>query len=129
MIIEKRDLYNLDVTLAEIILKHLVAFKGIHRHGILYSHEFEKDSFIHFSDFSDDTEWFLDELIWTFSELTTDASNSENETLFMKNATGKAFTEEEKAKWDNIMDETKAREIRINNGLRLFGKYFRHLWD
>lgn len=50
-------------------------------------------------------DWALDEMIWTFEQLT----DPEDKDLFG--------------------DETKKRDKRIENGLRLFGKYYRGLWD
>jgi hypothetical protein len=57
--------------------------------------------------------WIMDELIWTFESL---KSNDEFD-LF--------YTEENG--WD--MEGRDKHDARIKNGLRLFGKYYRALWD
>ena len=54
----------------------------------------------------------MDEMIWTFAQLKDD----EGEYSFYKDGV-----------WD--FEGRKKYEERINNGLRLFGKYFRGLWD
>lgn len=72
-------------------------------------------------------EWLLDELIWTFDQLANDGNEdqfydhteSEKETDIMKSI--------KKLKVDRA--GLKAHNDRINNGLILFGKYFRTLWD
>jgi hypothetical protein len=58
--------------------------------------------------------WILDEMIWTFEQI----SNSENEYAFF-NSDGK------------ILDKNaySAYQERIANGTRLFGKYYCNLWD
>jgi hypothetical protein len=56
--------------------------------------------------------WIMDEMIWTFDQL---AHHDE------------IFYNEETDKYD--WDAQKAHDNRIQNGLRLFGKYFRGLWD
>ena len=72
--------------------------------------------------------WMMDELIWTFEQLADDDdgesqfydhSESEKEKDFMKSF--------RKLKVDRAGLE--AHHKRIENGLRLFGKYFRTLWD
>jgi len=72
--------------------------------------------------------WMLDELIWTFAQLADDETGesefydhteSSKEKDFMKSMT--------KLKVDRAGLE--AHNKRIENGLRLFGKYFRTLWD
>ena len=57
--------------------------------------------------------WIMDELIWTFDQL----ANGDD---------GMEFYTEENG-WD-VENHTKYEE-RIKNGLRLFGKYYRALWD
>ena len=57
--------------------------------------------------------WVLDEIIWTFQQLHPD---SEWDTKFH---TDKGFDQE----------GYRAVEERISNGLRLFGRYYRGMWD
>ena len=71
--------------------------------------------------------WMMDELIWTFEQLCDD----DNEAQFFDH------TESSKEKdFNRSMQKLKvdkagleAHQKRIENGLRLFGKYFRTLWD
>lgn len=71
--------------------------------------------------------WMMDELIWTFEQL----CNDDNESQFFDH------TESEKEKdFNKSMQKLKVDRVglelhqkRIENGLRLFGKYFRTLWD
>lgn len=73
-------------------------------------------------------EWVMEELIWTFTQL----SDSNNESQFYDHS-----AEDEKEKDFNIRisqikcdyDAMKIHNDRISNGLRLFGKYYRGLWD
>jgi len=73
-------------------------------------------------------EWVMNEMIWSFTQLTKDdheqqfydnSEVDENEKSIMKQI--------EKIKCD--YDGLKAHNERLNNGLRLFGKYYRGLWD
>ena len=73
-------------------------------------------------------EWVMNEMIWSFTQLTKDdheqqfydhSEVDENEKNIMKQV--------EKIKCD--YDGLKAHNERLNNGLRLFGKYYRGLWD
>jgi hypothetical protein len=57
--------------------------------------------------------WVMEEMIWTFNALKEDQEYE----LFHTESGG----------WDH--DAMKAHNERIKNGLRLFGKYYRGLWD
>ena len=71
-------------------------------------------------------DWVMDELIWTFEQIA------------MEDSTKQFFTHPTE-KFDNFKDHMEAikvdregldaHEKRIENGLRLFGKYYRGLWD
>lgn len=74
--------------------------------------------------------WIMDELIWTFEQL----ADSEGDT-----GEGKFFDHSESNKEKDINKSIQKLKVdraglelhrkRIENGLRLFGKYFRTLWD
>ena len=79
-------------------------------------------------------EWILDEIIWTFEQLNTDWEEqfysgvcdyqwvpTSNNCSTM--TTGPNHTQ----KFDE--EGYKIHSARIDNGLRLFGKYYRNLWD
>ena len=72
-------------------------------------------------------EWLLDELIWTFEQLSKDG----NDDQFYDHTESEKETDINaqisKLKVDRA--GLKAHWERIDNGLMLFGKYFRTLWD
>jgi len=123
--IDKYDTWNMDHTLSLIILPMLKQLKAT-KHGSQIvddedvpphmRHSDPKvteegwdagDNWIHYK-----WEWVLNELIWTFETL----SNDDWEYQF--------FNEKEFDK-----EGHKQYNERIANGLRLFGKYYRGLWD
>lgn len=87
-------------------------------------------------------EWVLDELIWTFEQFQPDCDweqqyyTGEHDMLWVKSkekdANGESFYRMEKGPKDTFKvdhDGMNKHNERINNGLRLFGKYYRNLWD
>lgn len=78
-------------------------------------------------------EWVMDELIWTFEQL---ANENDGEDKFYVEET---IVDEDVSKENDFLlrmgniriDEDGLRDHhkRIDNGLRLFGKYYRGLWD
>lgn len=141
--IDNYDIWGMDHTLALIIQPMLVKLKQQkHGHGwvdnqdvprelrstapgarkgIKNSHDWDHYAGARYS-------WLLDELIWTFEQLADDNtgesqffdhSESEKEKDFNKSI--------QKLKVDRV--GLLAHQKRIENGLRLFGKYFRTLWD
>lgn len=73
-------------------------------------------------------DWVIDEMIWAFAQL----SNEDNDEQFYDhsevNYNDKNFMNQvSKVKLD--VEGLKAHNERIANGLRLFGKYYRGLWD
>lgn len=72
--------------------------------------------------------WVLDELIWTFEQLANDDNNESQFYDHTESSKEKDFNKSiKKLKVDRTGLE--AHQKRIENGLRLFGKYFRTLWD
>ena len=73
-------------------------------------------------------EWLLDELIWTFEQLTKDGNDDQFYDHSESNNPNDDFnTQISKLKVDR--KGLDAHWKRIDNGLILFGKYFRTLWD
>lgn len=82
-------------------------------------------------------EWALDEMIWAFEQLNSD--DWEDQFWITKpEIDWEEYPEDEdqvtkplrwKVEGECDWDARKKHEDRINNGLRLFGKYFRTLWD
>lgn len=104
--IHKYDTWNLDNTLALVILPALKLFK---KETKSYPPELTE------------TGWdeLLDEMIWTFENFVEDQEDQFYET----NANGELS-------FKNVDYEgLKVYHQRIQDGLELFGKYYRHLWS
>jgi hypothetical protein len=71
--------------------------------------------------------WMLDELIWTFEQL----ANDDNESQFYDHTESNKEKNFNKSIQKLTVDRAglELHQKRIENGLRLFGKYFRTLWD
>ena len=120
--IDPWDTWSMDHTLALIIHPMLVQLKQMN-HGY-FSSDPEDAPSIGQGDVTDyggnDTRaldrynWIMDEMIWTFDTLKTDRDHE----LFFNEETG-----------EYNFEGQKEHDERIQNGLRLFGKYFRALWD
>jgi hypothetical protein len=118
--IDSYDTWSMDHTLALIIHPMLVQLRDTN-HGYFSS---DPEDAPHIgqdpgTDFTNDSKaldrykWIMDEMIWAFDTLKTD----EDYKLF--------YTEENG--WD--FEGQRLHNERIDNGLRLFGKYYRALWD
>jgi hypothetical protein len=119
--IDNYDTWSLDHTLALIVHPMLVQLKKTN-HGY-FNVDVEDTPHIEVvegEDFTNDSKgeerynWVMDELIWTFDQL----ANHEDFDLFYDTET---------RQWD--MEAARKHNDRIANGLRLFGKYYRGLWD
>jgi hypothetical protein len=71
--------------------------------------------------------WMMDELIWTFEQL----ANDDHESQFYDHTESRKEKDFNKSIRKLKVDHTglELHQKRIENGLRLFGKYFRTLWD
>lgn len=72
-------------------------------------------------------DYILDEMIWTFTQLSMD----DHEAPFYDHTESRKEPDLNKSVRKLKVDRKglAAHNARINNGLRLFGKYYRHLWD
>lgn len=72
-------------------------------------------------------DYILDEMIWTFTQLSMD----DHEAPFYDHTESSKEPDLNKSVRKLKVDRKglKAHNARINNGLRLFGRYYRHLWD
>jgi hypothetical protein len=120
--IDPYDTWSMDHTLALIIHPMLVQLKKTN-HGF-FSVDIEDVPHIGKGEETDggysDTlaedryNWVMDQMIWTFDHL----ANQDDYDLFFNKET---------EEWDR--DAQADHDKRIKNGLRLFGKYYRGLWD
>lgn len=147
--IDKWDTWSMDNTLALIILPMLKQLKATKQGSPLVDlddlpphmcHTFKKseddwdteDPWVHYK-----WEWVINEMIWTFEQLLDDQWESkyvieEGELDFDeypedegKDVTPVRWKKHYVVNWEG----RQAHLDRIDNGLRLFGKYFRSLWD
>lgn len=150
--IDPYDVWNLDHTLALIIRPALLKLKEVkhgsgtvadedvpeHLRSINGIKEHGTDSLVHAR-----WDWVLDEMIWSFEQILDDSYkdqfhvNQDNSDITWEPFSDKGYSQ---LSINNQVDKTKpayyldskglmAYENRINNGLRLFGVYFRNLWD
>ena len=119
--IDPYDTWSMDHTLALIIHPMLVQLRDTN-HGFFHPDaedvphigKGDETDFGHSDTKAQDRyNWVMDELVWTFEQL----KNDNDYDLF--------YTEENG--WDK--DALDAHNQRIQNGLRLFGRYYRALWD
>jgi hypothetical protein len=120
--IDPYDTWSMDHTLALIIYPMLVQLKE-KNHGYFSSDPEDAPSIGEgqvTKDLMNDTfsidryNWIMDELIWTFDQI---ANYDDDKTFYDK--TTDAYDHKGSKKYND----------RIKNGLRLFGKYYRGLWD
>ena len=119
--IDPYDTWSMDHTLAFIIHPMLVQLRDTN-HGFFHPDaedvphigKGDETDFGHSDTNAQDRyNWVLDELVWTFEQL----KNDNDYDLFYAEVSG----------WDK--DALDAHNQRIQNGLRLFGRYYRSLWD
>ena len=132
--IDAHDTYNLDHTLALIIIPALKQLKGT-KHGTPCIND--EDMPENLKSLSEEHRWdyVLDEMIWAFEQIADENSDDQFHTgivdyNFEELPDGNSkmiegpehthkFDREAFALWND----------RINNGTTLFGKYYRSLWD
>lgn len=150
--IDKYDTWNMDHTLALIILPMLKQIQET-KHGSPFvedadvPEEFrstnappltEQEKSCGYSDenFHKRWDWVINELIWTFEQLVDEDADSQ----FYSGKADVRFEKVEGAEYSQLVEGPnstfkfdaegyKQWNDRIENGLRLFGKYYRGLWD
>jgi hypothetical protein len=144
------DTWNMNDTMAMIILPMLIQFKQNSQGAPFVDDEdvpeeirstnappkendYDTDEF-----HSDRWNWVIDELIWTFEQLHPDTDWEEQYWITKPKIDLKKHPEDEGKQLTSIRWKVKGEldkegymkhNERINNGLRLFGKYYRGLWD
>lgn len=135
--IDRWDTWSMDHTLAPIILPMLKQLKET-KHGSPWTddedvpeelrstsappkeNEYDTDEYHHAR-----WDWIIGEMIWAFEMLTKDNWESDYYGDWIENGKGPLSGHFD---WTDD-DGRKKANTRIDNGLRLFGKYFRCLWD
>lgn len=147
--IDKYDTWNMDDTLAMIILPMLKQLKAT-KHGSPYVDDEDLPTTMRYTSKKgpDDWEtedhwvhhkwdWVLNEIIWTFEQL-VDNDWESRYTIQEGEIDWDDYPEDEgkdatPLRWKKpyIVDweGRKAHQDRITNGLKLFGKYYQNLWD
>jgi hypothetical protein len=139
--IDNYDVWSADHTLAMIIHPALLKLKEI-KHG---SPQVDSsDAPEHLNDIHERWAWVLDEMIWTFEQCSKDDKgedqfhhNTDQLEMFSTPAEGSKFSSVEfnyqkdpaKPKYWVDTEAKKLHNDRIDNGLRLFAKYYFALWD
>lgn len=143
--LDRYDTWNMDGTLAIIILPMLKQLKAT-KHGAPYVDNKDvprklrsktKDVFgtdeTHFQRW----DWVMDELIWTFEQLQPDCDweaqyhSGEYDIVWKQCEDSELYEMTTGPKNTHVWDKDghMKHQERINNGLRLFGKYYQGLWD
>ena len=142
--IDKYDTWGMDHTLALMIVPMLKQLRD-NKHGAPYSDLEDVPEHMRYEDTEDSNtqwiqhrwDWILNEMIWTFEQVLDHEWESqytiqEGEIDFddYPEDEGKEFTpmrwkKEYIVNWEG----RKAHQARIDNGLKLFGKYYQALWD
>jgi hypothetical protein len=142
--IDKYDTWNMDRTLAYIILPMLKQLKAT-KHGSNFvddedvpehmRHGGDDDNWVHYR-----WEWVLNEMIWAFEQELDDEwedqfvhGEFDVEWIIVsgKEEDDSAMYEMKQKNPNYWVDREGIKQYndRINNGFRLFGKYYRNLWD
>ena len=146
--IDRWDTWNMYGTLAQITLPMLKQLNQC-KHGAPFTddqdvpehlwstkaapkaNEWDVDQF-HFQRW----DWIMQELIWTFEQLQPDCDWEQQyitgeitHTWGPENGTGFREMILDKSNYKVDDEAIKQHKLRIDNGLRLFGKYYQHLWD
>ena len=142
--IDKYDTWNMNDTLAHIILPMLKQLKAT-KHGSQFVDDEDVpvhmrhgdpegyDNWVHYK-----WDWVLNEIIWAFEQELNDDWEAQfthgtpvyvdEEVEHEKYGTCYTFKQTNPDYWVD-REGIKAYNDRINNGIRLFGKYYRGLWD
>ena len=146
--IDRYDTWSMDTTLAQIILPMLRQLNAT-KHGSPLVDVEDVPEHLHPTEpagpdngYTDNTvherwEWIMNELIWTFEQLHPDSDwesqyHSGEIDIVWGQPDAQGLTEMLKGPKDTHRfdaDGYQRHQARISNGLRLFGTYYRGLWD
>ena len=129
------DTWNMDHTLTMIIAPMLKQLKATTHGAPLVDNEDVPEHLRSTGETSSDDhiddnhfarwDWVLDEMIWTFEAILEGESKFYDHSEVDDNASLRDQLNQMKVDTEGLQ----ANEERITNGLRLFGKYYRSLWD
>lgn len=138
--IDKYDTWNMDHTLALIILPMLKQLKE-YKHGSPLVEDEDVPSRLRYGDPNGDDNWVhykweyvLDEMIWAFEQELDDEWEDRfvhgEPRIVWEDIEGSEYKEMKQVNPDYWVDREgiKLHNDRMNNGFRLFGKYYRGLW-
>lgn len=138
------DTWSLDHTLSLIILPGLKQLKTTNHGYAEVSNDDLPTACLKDASGEERWEWVMDEMIWTFSEISNDYPGEEafhsgdHDIVWTKvNTAGEEDLEGTYSRMDRGPNDTysvdfegrKKYDDRIQRGLILFGKYYRNLWD
>jgi hypothetical protein len=149
--IEPYDTWSMDHTLSLIIHPMLVQLRNT-KHGAPFTDdedvpenlrstnaEPKKEEWDTDNLFFDRWNWILDEMIWAFYQEANDDPDApafpENRAPIIKKMDQEGFTDmlvppdDEQGNWEKYRADSLVFEQRKQNALKLFGKYYRSLWD
>lgn len=140
--IDKWDCWNVDSTLSIILVPLLTKLRDEKHGGPLIDkedvpeHLWEKDGDDGDERHDERHAWLMSELIWTFQQLHPDTDwecqySSGNIDIIWVDSDKEGFKELQHGPNHTIKFDKEGwtkHNARIDNGLRLFGKYFRSLW-
>jgi len=141
--IDKYDTWNMDRTLAHIIIPMLKQLKETKHGSAMVDDEDLPPHMQHGDPYGDDNwvhyrwEWVLKEMIWAFENLTDDSWEDQfvhgepKYEIIPVDGDDEHTSYWEQTNPDYWVDRDGIKEYnnRINNGLRLFGRYYRGLWS
>ena len=147
--IHKYDTWNMDTTLSFIITPMLEQLRN-NKHGYVLVDNKDVPKSLRSAAGRDDNEalsiqrwnWVMDEMIFTFDQLRSggdwedkfyedniDYNELKVNEARMTNGYKNELKAHEARMTSGYKNELKAHEARMTNGYRLFGKYYRSLWD
>lgn len=74
-------------------------------------------------------DWIMDEMIWSFDFLANDRESEILDRIYKDDPEDESIQEMLDSGRQYDYSELYAAEKRAGNGYRLFGKYYRNLWD
>ena len=149
--IDPYDTWSMDHTLSLIIHPMLVQLKNT-KHGAPFTDDEDVPEHLRSTNaepkkeewdtdnlFFDRWNWILDEMIWAFEQGINDDADApafpERRMSIVKKMVQEGFTdmlcspEGEEAEWEKYRADSLVHENRKQNAYKLFGKYYRSLWD